>query len=148
MLLRAARVLLPAALLLSAACAGLKVVDDGPKRPEAEGRAAVSGLIEDYEGQRAEPFFRRFDQDRFPNWETFRYNTREFLLAVHQINMQVIVDRVLTSGSEVSVDAHWNRSLVDPSGSSKLDQGGCSFIFTRDASGELLLAAIQGQSPF
>jgi hypothetical protein len=150
MLLSKARVLAPAALVAALlwGCAGMKISPAGPARPEAEGRAAVAGLVETYQDQRAEAFFKRLDEDNFPNYEVFRNDVRQFLLHVRQISMQVVAGRVLASGSEVSVDADWNRSYVDESGTSKLEKGTCSFIFRRDPNGRLLLAAIQGQSPF
>ena len=146
MLLRLAPAAAVAALLWG--CAGMKISPGGPARPETEGRAAVAGLVETYQDQRAEAFFKRLDEDNFPNYEGFRNDVRQFLLHVRQIAMQVVVDRALASGPAISVDAHWNRSYVDESGTSKLEQGTCTFIFSRDPAGRLLLTAIQGQSPF
>ncbi|MFI5350007.1 MAG: hypothetical protein ACHQ2Z_10720, partial [Elusimicrobiota bacterium] len=111
MLLRLAPAALGAALLWGCA-GGVKIVDGGPARPEADGRAAVAGLVQDYQDQRAEAFFRRLDQDNFPDYEDFRYNVRQTLLQIRQISLQMIVDRVGSSGSGVAVDAHWNKTYV------------------------------------
>ena len=150
MLLKRARLLavIAGAAGLLWACAGLKISHSAPDKAEADGRAAVAGLVSDYQDRLAEPFFRRFDQERFPNYEGFRNDTRQFLLRVRQISIQMIVDRALSSGDGVAVDAHWNRSLVGRTGGTKVSQGTCSFIFTRSPSGALLLASIRGQSPF
>ena len=146
---RARRAFLPAAAVAAVlwGCSGIKV-SNGANRPEAGARAAVAGLAADYEGRLAERFFRRVDQEDFPNYEEFRNNVRQFLLTIRQVSLQIVVDRVLASGTGVAVDAHWNRSFVDQTGAEKIQQGTCSFIFTRAPAGVLLLASIRGNSPF
>lgn len=150
LLSRARRLFLPAAAVAAVlwGCSGIKISHNPPNLDEAGARAAVAGLAADYENRNAASFFRRLDQENFPNYETFRNNVRQFLLTIRQVQLQVIVDRVLTSNGGVAVDAHWNRSFVDHAGAEKIQQGICSFVFARAPSGALLLAAIRGNSPF
>lgn len=117
-------------------------------RPQADARQAISGLLEDYQAPRPESFFERFDQSRFPNFETFRYNVREFLLLNHQVSLDIVVDTTTSDPSGVSVQTHWNRSSVGAGGAPVLKEGRCALIFRRQPSGGLLLASIAGDSPF
>jgi hypothetical protein len=150
LLSQARRSFLPAAAVAAIlwGCSGIKISHDAPNRADPEARAAVAGLVADYENRSAPAFFHRFDQESFPNYEEFRNNVRQFLLKIRQVNIQMIVDRVGTAGSGAAVDAHWNKSFVNHAGAETLQKGTCSLVFTRAPSGELLLAAIQGNSPF
>lgn len=115
---------------------------------EAEARGAIAGMTTEFQSGQAEDFFGRFDHKDFPNYEVFRERTREFLLRNRQLTVDIIVDTVLAEGSDVSVQAHWNRSFTDEQGTHKLEDGRCEFIFRRRPSGGLALLAIRGSSPF
>jgi len=139
------------AALLVIGCAALKksVKSGGAPvdRPQADARGAVSGLVRDFESESAEPFFQRFDQDQFTNWEDFRFNVRQFMLANRNITLDMVVDTVVADDEDLSVQTHWNRSYVSQSGQTKLDEGQCELVLGR-AGSRMLVKAIHGQSPF
>ena len=139
---------LPAALaaaLMTVSCAGAP----GPvDRPQAQARAALAGLVSDYESGAAERFFERFDQSRFPNYEGYRDSVRQFLIHARQVTLDVVVDGVDANGADVGVRSHWNKGFVNAQGMHQLAHGECEFVFGRRPSGGLLLRGIQGASPF
>lgn len=143
---RAAR----AGLLAAAAFSGCALLGEGGDgfRAGAEARAELRGLQRDYEMNRSEDFFARFDTGVFPDFHTFRDRVKTFLLRSRNVTMRFIVDRVVEGGDEVSLRARWDRSYVDENGSIRLEKGACEFIFHRRPSGGLAVLNIRGDSPF
>lgn len=145
--------LLPAAVLAFALGACKSSGSVPAERPQADARSAVSGLVQDYEVPRNEAFFDRIDPMRFPRFEDFREAVRQFQIENRNIVLDIIVDGVDEAPNDadhpdLGVRAHWNKSFVDPKGSSKLQNGQCELDFRRQPSGGLLLTNVHGASPF
>jgi hypothetical protein len=141
------QVLIALAAAALSACAGMTTTPT-PPGPERDARATVSALVDRYETPTSERFFDLVDSHRFPNYDTFFNNVREFQINNHGIMLDIIIDGIDVNEPMAGVRAHWNKSFVDPKGMNKLQSGTCELMLRRRQSGGYLLTSIQGDSPF
>lgn len=120
----------------------------GMTRLRAEARTLVAGLAADYDAGRLEAFFARFDPAAFPGFDRFRSQTEAFLRLHRRVVADLLALEIRKEGGGASVSVQWNRSYLDPSGMPLLETGRCKLTLRRRPSGELVVAALSGASPF
>ncbi len=145
LLKRAAWALLTAA---AAGCAAGTSPRAAGARREPEARRAIAELAATYQRGQAEEFFALVDQSDFPDFSSFQYRIRKFLLHNHGLNLDVIFDSVVENGDEVAVTARWNKAFVDEDGHQRKENGSCELLLKARPSGGLALLFVRGDSPF
>lgn len=134
--------------VLAAACTAAPSKHAQRPRLEPEARRAAAELTATYQRAQAEDFFSLVDQSVFPDFSSFQYRVRQFLLKNRSLNLDLIIDTVVATGDRAAVSARWNKSYVDADGQQQKNNGECELIFKARPSGGLALTAVSGDSPF
>ena len=137
-----------ALVVLAAACTAVPSKHAQRPRLEPEARRAAAELAATYQRAQAEDFFALVDQGSFPDFSSFQYRVRQFLIGNKSMNLELIIDTVVATGDRAAVSARWNKAYTDADGRPQKENGECELQLRARPSGGMALISVQGDSPF